>query len=155
MPQIPIIKPKPQPESEEYNVVSDLLHIDGKLILGQLDHYINELKLDWKGKSIFLCHVMYNLSDVNSSKLTSTPPLIDICDYIVGHPFKCKNSYFSPIKYPPPQSKIDMSSTYADHFSTCGDSPMSDGQTTCKISRISHSALREAGTTMGLTWWFS
>ncbi len=105
------VMPMPKPDSDEYNIVSDLLHLDDKLILGQLDHYVNEFSSDWKGKLIFPCHVIYNLSEVTSSKLASTPPLIDICDYIGGQSFQCKRFYFSPINYPPPTSQTDMSST--------------------------------------------
>jgi len=106
------IMPITKPDLDEYKIVSDLLHIDDKLILGQLDHCINEFSSDWKGKLIFPCHVTYYSSEVTSLKLASTLPLIDICVYIGGQVFQCKRIYFSPINNPPPTSQ--MSSTNAE-----------------------------------------
>jgi hypothetical protein len=65
------IMPITKPDLDEYNIVSDLLHIDDKLILGQLDHYINEFSSDWKGKLMFPCYVIYDLSEETSIYPTS------------------------------------------------------------------------------------
>ncbi len=100
------------PESNYHNTVSHLLDVDDELILEQLDHYVNELSSDWKGKLMFPCHVIYDLGDATFSKVNTVPPLINICDYIGWQAFQCKRLYFSPINYPPTQTQNEMSLSF-------------------------------------------
>jgi hypothetical protein len=96
------------------NIVTFLLDVDNKLILNQLDHYVKELSSDWKGKIMFLCHVVYDVAKVSATNLTTCPPQkINICDYIGGQVFGAKRLYFSPMKYPPPTAKVEMLSVNA------------------------------------------
>ena len=61
------------PESDYHNIVSHLLDVDDELILEQLDHYVNELSSDWKGKLMYPCHVIYDLGDATFPNSTLSP----------------------------------------------------------------------------------
>ena len=101
-----------------------MFHLDNQRIQSQLDASVNNLSMDWKGSIPFHCHVINNPSDLTNEILSTSPPLIDICDFLGGKKYPAIRLHFSSTDYLPPKTEdmcIDLAIKTSGWADLCRD----------------------------------